>query len=229
MINIDRLFVVQHLMKKRRLNNYLEIGVFNGHIFFRIKSNFKIAVDPDFAFDNARKFGKILLNPYNLYNRYFSKASDDFFKEDAQKSFSSKKIEIALIDGMHEYDFAWRDVQNTLRYLDDNGVIVLHDCNPQSAEAACSFEEWKARDFEGTWNGDVWKVILYLRSLQNDLNAFVLDCDHGLGIVTKGKNKNILPYSQEDIQNFTYNDFAANRKEWLNLKPAEYFYDFLEE
>ena len=223
---MDRLHIIQALMANKKLNNYLEIGVFNGHIFFRIRSHFKVAVDPEFQFDGLRKLGKTLINPYNLYNHYFEKTSDDFFQQDAPGLFRDKKIDIALIDGMHEYEFALRDIENTLKYGSEEIVIVVHDCNPKTREAGVSFEEWKARNFTGTWNGDVWKAILHLRSLRKDLHAFVLDCDHGLGIITKGKPEESLPYTKEEIKKFTYSDFEAHRKEWLNLKPEEYFYDF---
>src|SRR5215831_10398822 len=152
---MDRLKVLKTLMRQKKLRNYFEIGVFNGHIFFRIKSTFKIAVDPDFVFDRLRQIGKILVNPYNLFNRFFHKTSDAFFAEDAAKIFAEKNVEISLIDGMHEYVFALRDVENTLKYLSENGVIVMHDCNAETKEANCSFTEWKARNFAGTWNGDV--------------------------------------------------------------------------
>ncbi len=223
---MNRLEIVQMLLRQRKRNNYLEIGVFNGHIFFRIRSTFKLAVDPDFRFDKIRKTGKTILNPYNLYNQYFQKTSDDFFSQDAPTVLAEKKIDVALVDGMHDYDFALRDAENTLRYLSDDGVIVMHDCNPQTREAACSFAEWNARSFTGTWNGDVWKAILHLRSTRNDINVFVLDCDHGLGIVTRKKPASMLSYTPEAINNFTYEDFNANREKWLNLKPPNYFYEY---
>lgn len=215
---------MQALHSQKKLKNYLEIGVFNGHIFFRMASNFKVAVDPEFQFDALRKIGKTILNPYNIFNQYFEKTSDAFFQEDAPRVFANKKVELSLIDGMHEYDFALRDIENTLRYLDKNGVIVIHDCNPLTKDAACSFAEWKARNFTGTWNGDVWKAILHLRSLRSDLNAFVLDCDHGLGVVTYGAPERKLSFTPDQIKQFTYEDFNKNRAEWLNLKPADYFY-----
>jgi hypothetical protein len=221
---MDRLEVITTLMKQKRLKNYFEIGVYNGHIFFRIKSTFKIAVDPDFVFDKLRQAGKMFVNPYNIFNRFFRKTSDDFFEQDAPQVFANKNVEISLIDGMHEYAFAVRDVENTLKYLSGNGVIVMHDCNAETKEANCSFNEWKERNFTGTWNGDVWRTILYLRCYRNDLNVFVLDCDHGLGIVTKGKPEQMLNYTKEQIEKFTYEDFNVNRTQWLNLKPANYFY-----
>lgn len=223
---MNRLEIIQTLMQKKNLKNYLEIGVFNGHIFFRIRSNFKLAVDPEFRFTNMRKWGKTLLNPYNLYNQYFSKTSDAFFSEDAPRVIKNKKIDIALIDGMHEYDYALRDVENTLQYLSDDGVIIMHDCNPLTKQAASSFKEWEERKFADTWNGDVWKVILHMQSLRNDVNAFTLDCDQGLGIITKGKPERQLNFTEEQIRSLSYEDFNKNRREWLNLKPAEYFNEY---
>ena len=223
---MDRLECIKSLMKKKNLKGYLEIGVSNGHILFRVKSNFKIAVDPAFFFDNARKIGKTFLNPYNLFNRYFRKTSDDFFEQDAPSVFEKRKAELALIDGMHVYELALRDVENTLRYMDEEGVIIMHDCNPQDRAAACSFDEWKARGFKGAWNGDVWKTILHLRCLRSDLTVFVLDCDHGLGIITKKRNEKAMHFSMNDIQKLTYDDFDANRKAWLDLRPAGYFYEY---
>ncbi|MHA4812425.1 class I SAM-dependent methyltransferase [Flavitalea flava] len=228
---MNRLSVLKALMQQKNLRNYLEIGVFNGHIFFRIRSNFKIAVDPDFAFSNSRKAVKVLLNPFNLFNRYFQKPSDDFFEQDAPSVFAEKKIELSLIDGMHEYEYALRDVENTLKYATEDVVIIMHDCNPKVKEDACSFKEWKARNFTGTWNGDVWKVILHLRSLRNDLTSFVLDCDQGLGVIVKRKNghpknENPLSYTRDQISQLTFEDFTANREKFLDLRPESYFMEF---
>ena len=213
-------------MKQKGLSNYLEIGVFNGHIFFRVKSTFKIAVDPEFTFDTLRKIGKTFINPYNLFNKYFSKTSDDFFVQDAPRLFAKKKVEIALVDGMHEYEYALRDVENILHYLKDDGVIIMHDCNPQTKEAARTYEEWEAKGKTGQWNGDVWKTILHLRTFRKDIDVFVLDCDHGLGIITKRNPENNLNFSLHEINSFTYEDLNAHRKEWINLKPDDYMYEY---
>jgi Methyltransferase domain len=226
--DMNRLSIIKTLMQQKKLKNYLEIGVFNGRVFFRVKSSFKIAVDPEFIFDGARKAGKLFTNPYNLFNKYIQKTSDDFFAQDAASLFAEKKVQLALIDGMHEYSFVLRDVENTLKYLSDDGVIIMHDCNPQTKEEAGSFEEWQKKGSVGQWNGDVWKSILHLQSLRDDINVFVLDCDHGLGIITKRKPENKLHFSQEEIKALTYEDFNANRQNFLNLKPAGYFYEFFQ-
>ena len=223
---MNRITLIQSLMKQKGLKNYLEIGVFNGHVFFRIESTFKIAVDPEFKFDALRKIGKTIINPYNLFNKYFSKTSDDFFAQDAGHLFAQNKINIALVDGMHEYAYALRDVENILNYLSDDGVIIMHDCNPATKEAGRTYEEWKAMGSSGQWNGDVWKAIVHLRTLRKDIDVFVLDCDYGLGIITKRKPENNLNFSLQQIKSFTYEDFNANRAQWINLKRADYSYEY---
>jgi hypothetical protein len=223
---MDRLIAIKALMKEKGYKNYLEIGVSNGHIFFRIKTTFKIAVDPDFQFDIFRRMGKAILNPYNLFNKYYEITSDDFFAKHSDEVIGNRKIDIAFVDGMHEYDFALRDIENSLKYLDDNGVIIVHDCNPLTKDAARPFSEFAVDNKQNTlWNGDVWKAIVHLRQ-RNDLNIFVLECDHGLGFITKGKPEKTLPYSRAEIEKLPYEDFDRNRVEWLNLKKPEYFYEF---
>jgi hypothetical protein len=223
---MDRIALIRELMTKKNLINYLEIGVFNGRVFFRVKSTFKIAVDPSFAFDRLRRFGKILVNPYNLFNHYIEKKSDDFFAADAPRLFADRKCNMSLIDGMHEYHFALRDVENTLKYLSEDGIIIMHDCNPVTKEEACSFEEWKAKGFKGQWNGDVWKTIMHLRTFRDDINVFVLDCDQGLGVITRRTPETRLTFSRDDIHRFSYEDFNKNRSLWLNLKPAPYYKEY---
>jgi hypothetical protein len=225
-MDFNRLYFINRLVKEKKFKSYLEIGVFLGKVFFYVSASKKIAVDPEFRFGAYRKFKRIFKKINNLWARFYAKTSDDFFAQDAPRIFSNQQLDICLVDGMHEYGFALRDVENSLRYLQKNGVIIMHDCNPQTAQAAIRFEDWKANNFQGTWNGDVWKSIMHLRSTRNDINVFVLDCDEGLGIVTFGKPENKLNFTEAEIRSFGYEDLAQNRKEWLNLKPAPYFFEY---
>ena len=219
---MDRSEVIQNFIDKRKYRRYVEIGVFNGEVFFKVKAPQKFAVDPAFRFVPETKYKMMLRNFSNINAKYYSKTSDKFFKEDAPDIFSRRGIDICFIDGMHEFDFVLRDTINTLKYLNDDGVIILHDCNPLTKEAEVSYEAWEQRGFTGEWNGDVWKIILYLKSVRDDVNVFTLDTDHGLGIITKGKPETRLDFSEEQIRQFSFEDLAANRNNWLSLKPVEY-------
>jgi hypothetical protein len=226
MEEMTRLSVIKALIKQKDFKNYLEIGVFNGHVFFRVPSFSKVAVDPEFRFDAWRKLGKMLVNPSNAFNKYFEVTSDDFFATKAPELYGGKKIGLALVDGMHQYEYALRDVENILKFATGDVVIILHDCNPASAEAASTFEEWKSRNFSHRWNGDVWKAIVHLRSLRNDLTSFVLDTDFGLGVVVRKTNERPLRFSPDQIGKLTYEDLNRNRNEWLDLRPPAYFFEF---
>lgn len=231
-MNIPRLSLIQALIDKNKYPSYLEIGVSIGTVFFRVKCQKKFAVDPEFGFSRFKVLTRtIRLNNFtNLTARYFEKTSDAFFDENARTTLSTP-LGISLVDGMHEFSFALNDVQNTLNYLADDGVIIIHDCNPASESNACSYKEWEKRGFTGEWNGDVWKAIVYLRSLRNDIDVFVADIDQGLGIVTK-KRKPGMPglsfKSFEEIERLTFQEFSKNRTEWLNLKPAKYLNEYFQ-
>ena len=229
-INIPRLALIQALIDKNHYNNYLEIGVSIGTVFFRIRCRKKAAVDPEFGFNKFKIVSRSarLGNFSNLSAKYFEKTSDKFFEEDAGKLYHHD-LDICLVDGMHEFSYALNDIQHTLDHMSDNGVIVIHDCNPRGAENACSFNEWKARGFTGEWNGDVWKSIVYLRSLRNDIDVFVADIDYGLGIVRKkpaANNSKLSFRNFEEIDALDFSQLEMNRQHWLNLQPPHYLNDY---
>jgi hypothetical protein len=109
----------------------------------------------------------------------------------------------------------------------------MHDCNPGCETEAVevdSREQASRTDARGRklgWSGDVWKTIAHLRSTRNDLNIFVLDCDHGVGIITRDRPESIIDFTPEKIKQLTYKDLDNNREQILNLKPPEYLQQFL--
>ncbi len=137
-------------------------------------------------------------------------ASDDFFETKA--SLLKNGLDVVFIDGLHTYEQSLRDVQNSLKLLKEDGVIIMHDCNPESesiaypASSCQSAASLKLDGWTGEWSGDVWKTIAYLRSTQKNLHVFVLDCDYGLGIITKGIPENMLEFYKEEIEELSYDD-----------------------
>jgi hypothetical protein len=227
---IDRMYVIQEVIKKIHSHTYLEIGIHEGECFLRIRCRQKIAVDPHILIPPAKKRKYYLRNIFNLFNRYYQMSSDDFFHQ--QHAFLLRnRPDVVFIDGLHRYDQSLRDVQNALRYLKDDGVIIMHDCNPLSEAAAFPARSCEhaasMQGFSGEWNGDVWKTIVHLRSSRKDIDVFVLDCDQGLGVITKRKPEHVLTYSIKDLQALSYIDLDRNRKYLLNLKSSDYFFEFL--
>jgi hypothetical protein len=159
--------------------------------------------------------------------RLFRMTSDSFFQQQG-KMLERRGVDVALIDGLHTYEQTLQDVLHTLPYLNPGGVIVLHDCNPASELAATPADSYEAMvrqnpGWSGDWNGDVWKVIVHLRSLHPDLEALVLDCDYGVGVVRRKTGGEALGFSAEQIRQMRYADLDLHRQEWLNLKPPAFF------
>jgi hypothetical protein len=156
---------VQQALDGQKKRIYLEIGVKRGAVFRHITADEKIAVDPAFKLSGR---SRRLADAKARATHYFETTSDAFFANEAG-FLEERGIDVALIDGLHTYEQVVRDVENTLRYLREDGVIVLHDCNPPRrsvAFPATSYADFRARNhwWDLDWSGDVWKVIVYLRS-----------------------------------------------------------------
>jgi Methyltransferase domain len=228
--------VIQKIIDQKKALKYLEIGVNNGDNFFPIKVSQKVAVDPSFAFSPERKMEWDVKNPDNATAQYVNTTSDDFFAQ----TDVAERFDVVFIDGLHTYAQSLQDVLNSLDRLNENGVIVMHDCKPPHIAAACPAkslqeaedmqkdEKTKTPGWTGEWCGDVWKTICYLRSQRQDLQVFVLDCDYGLGIVMKGKPDNNLDLSKESLDAMTYAEVFNGDGSLLNLKNENYLFEFLE-
>ena len=227
---MKRTEVIQNIINRIDGRTYLEIGVARGSNFFPIRARKKFGVDPHFNFGIRKKLKWCCKNIYNFQAEYYEMDSDSFLA----RSCLVEGVDVAFIDGLHTYQQSLKDVTNSLKYLNPRGVIIMHDCNPQSEAAACPSHSIdpsarsNPQDWNVVWNGDVWKTICYLRSVHHDLNVFVLDCDQGLGIISRGNPDGTLSFSPEQIDSLTYSDLAKDRKKLLNLKDSDYFLDFLQ-
>ena len=229
---MNRVTVIQKIIRRVNARVYLEIGIQQGKCFLEIKAPKKMGVDPSFSIGPIRKLIFHLLNIRNFFNEYYAMTSDDFFraKSDVLKQGG---LDVVFIDGLHTYGQTLKDVNNSLEYLNKGGVIVMHDCNPRSAtiaHPANSFEHAESMhlpDWTKEWCGDVWKTVVHLRASRSDLNIFVLDCDCGLGIITKAAPENTLKYSAQELRNLSYGDLEKDRINILNLKDQKYFKGFI--
>lgn len=181
----NRSEIIQDIIDLKNYKSYLEIGCDNDQNFNKIKIYKKFGVDP-ISGGNIRK------------------TSDDFF-------FQNKdSFDCIFIDGLHEYDQVKKDIINSLKYLNDGGVIFVHDCLPRSY-----FEQAVPRS-QHVWTGDVWKSIVEFRTYDN-LDICVGKLDMGLGIILKRKNSNKLSISVKDYKNLKYKEFFENYETYLNL------------
>ncbi len=221
---MNRTHVIQQIIDAKNAYSYLEIGIQNGANFFRIRAPHKVAVDPAFIFMKLRTLGLSLKYNRSKSSEYHRCSSDDYFNRYKIPTF----FDVIFIDGLHTFEQSLQDVLNALNRLNDDGVVILHDCNPPTVLEAHPARSWhhiaamNLPGWSGVWCGDVWKTIVYLRALQNDLKVFVLDCDLGIGIVTKGVPDSVCHLTLPEINAMTFTDLNRDRIGLLNLKNINY-------
>ena len=181
----SRLQVIQHIIDIKKYNTYLEIGCYKDEVFSNIKIQNKIGVDP-------------------VSGGTIRDTSDSFFKN------NNKKFDIIFIDGLHHYEQVKKDINNSLASLNNDGIVVLHDCMPQR------FIEQATPQSKGTWMGDVWKNIIECRTLP-DIQTYTVHADHGIGILLKKPNVNILNLQLSNFKKLKFKDFFYNYKTYLNV------------
>jgi len=216
---MNRTSFINSILRKDS-NSYLEIGVRNGENFFHVTCSNKIGVDPNYFF-SKRFHIKSLFKSYNWNYKMYRKTSDDFFDNEAVFIYKNNKIDVAFIDGLHTYEQTLRDARNCLKYLNHDGYIVFHDCNPLTAEAANPQIPHDAIN----WNGDVWKAIHHLRKYENYFNCFTLDFDEGIGVL-QIKDPNYFEIINEltpdtHIKSLSFHDLESNRQFLIGLRNFE--------
>lgn len=227
-MDVNRVKAVQRALDRRQRRVYLEIGISIGKAFRRIVAEEKIAVDPAMVISaRNRKRAASMASA----THYFETSSDAFFASESA-FLNQRGIDVALIDGLHTHRQVMRDVENTLHFLREDGVILVHDCNPTRASIAFpaeSYADFRERNswWYKSWSGDVWKAIVELRCTRDDLRVAVLNCDYGVGVIRRGEPDSLLPLSTAQIEALDYSDLAADRSRLLNLISPTDFDDFL--
>lgn len=151
--NYKEILIAIHARLQPR--TYLEIGVDAGLTLALAAAETRaIGVDP------APKISA----PLGLSQKIFALTSDDFFsKIDIMSEFGGLPIDLAFIDGMHNFEFALRDFIATERLCTRNSVIMIHDTYPLDRLTA---ERKRKTIF---WSGDVWRTVLALKKYRPDL------------------------------------------------------------
>ena len=131
--DIYRWDLIQHIIDKYNFKDYLEIGCDKNQSFSKIKIDNKIGVDP-------------------IEGGTIRSTSDQFFDQ------NKNNFDIIFIDGLHHYSQVLKDINNSLKILNKNGFILVHDCLPRS------LAQQAVPRYRASWKGDVWKAIVELRT-----------------------------------------------------------------
>ncbi len=155
-----------------RPRTYVEIGVSKGDSITLVRPETRaIGIDPEPKV-------KVPLGPNTSI---YATTSDDYFAtHDVSADLGGLPIDLAFIDGMHEFEFALRDFINIEKRCSAQSTILVHDCYPLTRLTA---ERERKTLF---WSGDIWRLILILRKYRPDLSVNVLaTAPTGLGVVRR--------------------------------------------
>ncbi len=192
----SRFEIINQIIKKKNYTYYLEIGCQADENFSKIQIDKRVGVDP---YDGGTH----------------RMTSDDFFK------INKDSFDIIFIDGLHEYEQVLRDIKNSVKFLNKNGIIIVHDCLPSKI--------WHQTipQTHSSWNGDVWKAIVECRTFE-DLDTYTCIADHGLGIIFNRKNTNKLNFESKNFKKLKFKDYYENHKKFMNTISENDLFDLIE-
>lgn len=199
---MHRFEIINTFIRNNNFLNYLEIGVFKGQNIREIIAKHKDGVDPTTELGSS------------IPEINYPITSDEFFELIKGHDI---KYDIIFIDGLHHSDQVNKDIDNALNHLVNNGIIVIHDCNPEKEEYTLVPRK------TGIWHGDVYKSALYFR--QKYPHKFItVNTDCGCGIIFNNMpedNKCNFDELQQGINSWEY--FNLNRNKLLNLISIDKF------
>lgn len=204
---MNRIDIINGLIVKNNYKTYLEIGVRDGSCFNAINCHGKIGVDPD---QSSAANVKITSDEFfeNIYKGVTVNPVNGTFIT------APSKYDIIFIDGLHHADQVIKDIENSLKHLNEGGTIVMHDCLPTSE----FMQLIPQRPDHNEWTGDVWKAFVHYRQTRDDLEMRVVDTDYGCGIIRKGKQELLTTIGPVNYQNF-----AVYKSKWMNVISVDQF------
>ena len=180
-----RFEIIQDIIDFKKYNSYLEIGCDRNQSFSNIKIKKRVGVDP-------------------VEGGTHKMTSDHFF------SINKDNFDIIFIDGLHEYSQVMRDIKNSLKFLNKEGIILLHDCLPRTI-----WNQITPR-LNSDWNGDVWKSIVHCRTLDN-IDTYTFIADRGIGLIFPRRNKNLVKFEKKvNFKDLTFKEYFIKHEHLMN-------------
>lgn len=191
---MTRTEIINGVIKKNGYTSYLEIGIYDGKNFDAIECENKTGVDP-----NVDKEGVLNMT------------SDALFASNKYIGF-----DLIFIDGDHTYIQSKKDLENALKCLNEGGLILMHDTNPNNLQEITPRNNGKA------WCGEVWKTVLEAKA--KGYPIVTIPDDYGVTIIKNDK----LPF-EEDYKNISSEEFLKNKSELMNFMNWRDYMNITEE
>lgn len=121
------------------------------------------------------------------------------------------KFDVICIDPYHEYKESNMDFKIFSSYLNDDGILISHDCYPPK-------KEYATKQFKhGYWCGLTYICFIELAYNNPQWYYSIINNDNGVGIMSKNI---ILPLTNDTIFD------RQKQEELINLKENDTAYDY---
>jgi hypothetical protein len=142
---------------------YVELGLYEGETIEKvqpyIQKGYGIDMTPRPQLENLKKHSNLNII-YSTTNEFF-------------ESFD-EGIDMAFIDADHCYESALKDFENVFQRLNNGGIIIMHDTDPESDHL-----------IDPGYCGDSYKIVRFLEN-RSDINCYTMPLtEAGLTIITK--------------------------------------------
>jgi hypothetical protein len=154
--------------------SYLEIGIANGSTFKDVSS----------VHENCWGCDPNLMPSLAVNGSLWNLTSDEFFRQ-----VSEPKFDVFFIDGLHTAEQAMTDFVNCVNRSNIGGLILIDDVFPDSIPSSkrslSLYRFSRALNLINSglkpvgWQGDVWRLISALQSLQEDLRFRTIYSQNG--------------------------------------------------
>ena len=183
---MNRVQLINLFIQEKKFLTYLELGVYDKSTFNNINCANKKCVD--------------FLHPAD-----YQMSTDNFF------AINKNKYDIIFIDANHTEPYLSRDIKNSLKILNTNGIIILHDVNPP--------DEYSQIDSNNLYQ-TAWKAFVKFR-FSNDFFTYSYPTDCGLGVIDTSQKSKLKQNKNIDFENLKYLDLENNREYFLGFFQNE--------
>jgi len=199
LINETRHDIINRVSRPEQ--KYLEIGIDCGLTFNNTHFIYKTGVDPSPSY----KDDNIVVTTSDIFFGNLNK--DTIF-------------DVIFIDGMYQTEYVLNDINNSIQFLSENGLIILDDILPISFDEQIKvpinhiYEDGIMKSLD-MWTGDVWRVLYYILLFYSEkisIKYFSNDDIRGICIIKINEKFQININDIQMINNYDYNIDFNNYK-----------------
>ena len=210
--------LINWFAKEYNFSSYLEIcTLITGNYFDKVDSNFfKIKDCINYyveEYDSVfSKHGNAILKDHDFKILPF----DDYLKKIIDKN---QKYDVIFVDAFHTVEHTIRDLEAALSLLNSNGIIIAHDCYPDSEALIGTLKK-------GAWCGQTYEGYIRFLLKNSHFENFVINIDYGCGIIRPSYKSTIKRDFAVDVDKLSDWDYYwDHHNQLLNLKSIDKIYD----